>query len=443
MKKRQEIGRGLRLAVDQNGERKYGHEINTLTVMANESYEDFAKALQKEIAEEEDIKFGVIEKHTFANIARKKEDGNYEYLGQKSSEAIWNDLKDKGYIDKDGKVTDGLKRDLKDNKVEVAEEFKESKDKIVSILKKVAGNLNIKDADKREEIELNKGIFLGEDFKKLWDKIKYKTTYSVEFDTDNLIEKCSDEIKRNLRVDKAKLIYEKGLQKISAAGIETKEVVREASVYYGHDYTLPDILTYLQNETNLTRKTLVKILKKSDRLQDFKNNPQKFMDEVSFIIKNKMRHLIVDGIKYEKIGGEEYYSQELFEDRELKGYLNDNMIESEKSVYKYVVYDSTNEKNFAQRFEDNESIKVYAKLPDWFKIDTPLGTYNPDWAVLVDKDEEEKLYFVLETKANILWEALRPSEDAKIRCGEKHFEALGNTVKFKKVDDFNDFIESV
>lgn len=443
MKKRQEIGRGLRLAVDQNGERKYGHEINTLTVMANESYEDFAKALQKEIAEEEGIKFGVIEKHTFANIARKKEDGNYEYLGQKSSETIWSDLKEKGYIDKDGKVTDELKRDLRDNKVQVAEEFKESKDKIVSILKKVAGNLNIKDADKRKEIELNKGIFLGEDFKKLWDKIKYKTTYSVEFDTDNLIEKCSDEIKRNLRVDKAKLIYEKGLQRISAAGVDTKEIARQSLTYEAKDYVIPDILTYLQNETNLTRKTIVEILKKSDRLQDFKNNPQKFMDEVSFIIKNQMRHLIVDGIKYEKIGDEEYYSQELFEDKELKGYLNDNMIKSEKSVYKYIVYDSTNEMNFAQRFEDNESVKVYAKLPDWFKIDTPLGTYNPDWAVLVDKDGEEKLYFVLETKANILWEALRPIEDAKIRCGEKHFEALGNTVEFKKVDDFNNFIESV
>ena len=150
--------------------------------------------------------------------------------------------------------------------------------------------------------------------------------------------------------------------------------------------------------------------------------------------------MIVDGIKYTKIGDEEYYAQELFEKEELTGYLSKNMMESKKSVYEYVVYDSANEESFAASFEDNQSVKLYAKLPNWFTIATPLGTYNPDWVVLIDVDGEEKLYFVLETKGNIMFDALRPTEAAKIKCGQKHFEALGN-VLFKETDNFEDFIE--
>lgn len=151
--------------------------------------------------------------------------------------------------------------------------------------------------------------------------------------------------------------------------------------------------------------------------------------------------MIVDGIRYTKIGEDEYYAQELFETEELTGYLSKNMIESKKSVYEYVVYDSANEESFATSFENNKSVKMYAKLPDWFTIATPLGTYNPDWAVLIDRDGKDKLYFVLETKGNIMFDALRPTENAKIECGIKHFEALGNEVAFVKKDNFNDFIE--
>ncbi len=156
-----------------------------------------------------------------------------------------------------------------------------------------------------------------------------------------------------------------------------------------------------------------------------------------------MRHTIVDGIKYEKIGTEHYYAQELFENEELKGYLNKNMLESQKSVYEYVVYDSDVEAEFAKSFEQSEDIKVYAKLPGWFKIDTPLGSYNPDWAVLVDRDNEEKLYFVVETKGSLLFDMLRPAEQAKIDCGQKHFKALDEKVRFAVADRFETFMDRV
>lgn len=167
------------------------------------------------------------------------------------------------------------------------------------------------------------------------------------------------------------------------------------------------------------------------------------MDTVSEIIKRKMRYLIVDGIKYEKLGDEEYYAQELFEEEELYGYLSKNMLESNKGVYNYVVYDSDVESKFAQAMEHNSRVKLYAKLPGWFTIDTPLGKYNPDWAVFIEKNNEEKLYFVFETKGSIISEDLRAKEEAKIKCGEKHFEALNTSIGFIKTDTFDRVIEEL
>ncbi len=442
MKKRQEIGRGLRIAVNQNGERIHGFHTNTLTVMANESYEDFAKALQSEIEDETGIKFGIVEKHTFANIT-VKQDGEYKYLEQQASEEIWEYLKEKGYIEENGKVTDALKMVVKENKLKLPEEYMQAKEEVVATIKKIAGNLNIKNAQDKKQIKLNKRRYLSPEFKELWDKVKYKTTYSVKFDTEELIEKCSEEVMKSLKVDKAKLVYTKAQIDINAGGTNAEEKDRTAVVIENAMFTLPDIITFLQNETNLTRKTIVEILKRSKRLEEFKNNPQKFMDEVSAIIRRKMRHLIIDGIKYEKLGEDQFYAQELFENEELYGYITKNIIESDKSVYEYVVYDSDVEAEFANKFEINPNVIVYTKLPDWFTIDTPLGLYNPDWAVLINKEGEEKLYFVLETKGSILADELRLRENSKIACSYKHFEALGNDVDFKPVDDFNSFIENI
>jgi len=443
MSKRQKIGRGLRICVNQDGERVHGFDVNTLTVMANESYEDFARTLQKEIEDEEGIKFGVIEKHTFANIVTKTDDNESIYLGEKKSIALYNHLKEKGYVDNKGKVTDALKRDLKNDAVYVPEEYKDCEQQVIGTIKKLAGSLNIKNADDRKKVELNKMRYLSPEFKELWDNIKYKTTFRVEYDTDELIRICSQEMMENLRVDKAKLLYPKANVDVDRGGTMTEESDRTAINVDDMHYVLPDIITYLQNETKLTRKTIVEILVQSKRLGDFKNNPQKFMDETSDIIKRKMRHLIVDGIKYEKLGDDDIYAQELFDNKELYGYLHKNMIESDKSVYDHVIYDSDNEEAFARKLEANRRIKVYTKLPGWFVIDTPLGGYNPDWAVFVEKDGEEKLYFVIETKGNIVEEELRGREYDKIRCGHKHFEAIATDAQFTECDSFENFIESI
>ena len=204
----------------------------------------------------------------------------------------------------------------------------------------------------------------------------------------------------------------------------------------------PDIVSFLQNETNLTRRSLVEILRQSGRLDDFKRNPNMFIERVTEIIKKRMQHFIVDGIKYHRIGDEVFYGQELFKDEELFGYISgrsENMLAAGKAVYDHVVYDSDVEREFAGRLEQSEDVKVYAKLPAWFKIETPLGTYNPDWAVLVERDDVQRLYFIAETKGSLFTDALRPVEEAKIKCGRAHFEALETGVAFTVANNYDSF----
>ena len=441
IKKRQEIGRGLRICVNQDGERVHGFEVNTLTVMANESYETFAEQLQQEIEREEGVKFGVVEEHFFANILVPIDDHNNAYLGVDASKKLWDHLKTTGYIDARGKVQDSLKTALKNGELQLPEEFKAHTHQIATALKNVSGDLNIKNRARRNKVSLNKAVFLSPEFKELWDRIKYKTTFRVDFDVDALATKCAEEMKANMEGGKARIIYRKAKTKIDRGGVHVKQVRETVSVYESRAFELPDLITYLQNETNLTRRTIVKIINDSGRLEAFKSNPQKFIERVSGIIQRQMRLFVADGIKYHKIGDDHFYAQELFSDNELFGYLQKNMVESKKSVFDHVVYDSDVERRFAAALERSDDITLYAKLPGWFKIDTPLGTYNPDWAVLVEADGKEKLYFVVETKGTDYISELPSNQSKKYKCGEAHFKALNEDVKVTLVKDFGSFSE--
>ena len=217
------------------------------------------------------------------------------------------------------------------------------------------------------------------------------------------------------------------------------DATQQSYTYEATDFAPPDIVSFLQNETNLTRRSIVEILRRSGKLEHFKRNPQKFIEQAAAIIQHQMRLFIVDGIKYRKIGDEEYYAQELFETEELYGYLTKNMLESQKSVFSHIVYDSDVEAEFARSFELSEDVKVYAKLPGWFKIETPLGSYNPDWAVLVERDGKSRLYFVVESKGSLFTDALRPTEQAKIDCGKAHFRALDTDVHFRVSNSYQAF----
>lgn len=443
MRKRQEIGRGLRIAVDQQGNRVHGFDVNRLTVMANESYEDFARQLQKEIEDDEGIRFGMVERHLFANVVISADGEKPEYLGVEASAQLCEHLQKLGYVDQRGKVQDSLRKALNEGTVDIPPAMAPQASQILAALKKVAGRLNIQDADKRKKVTLNKKIYMGEEFRQLWDRIKYKTTFRVDFDSAELIAKCVREIASMPSVGKARFVFRRGRAVMDRGGVQMDEVESSTHVYDAHEHELPDIVSYLEEQTRLTRKSIVEILLQSQRLDDFKNNPQKFSENVAQIITRVMRMFIVDGIKYEKIGDSYYYAQELFEEKELSAYLNANMLESVKSVYEQVVYDSDVEYQFARQFEASGQVKVYAKLPDWFTIPTPLGNYNPDWAVLVELDGQEKLYFVVESKGSMFADAIRPTEQAKIDCGKKHFEALDTGIEFTKADTFDNFMSQV
>ena len=245
------------------------------------------------------------------------------------------------------------------------------------------------------------------------------------------------------RIETVRIISRKdGISSLDRiTGIQGSILSERFEDYVAVQHTLPDIITELQNRTNLTRRRIVEILTGGKRLEDFKNNPQKFIEEVTKIIQREMKLLLGDGVKYHKINDESYYAAELFQNEELLAYLNDNAVLSEKSPFDYVIYDSDIEAGFAKRFESDENVKVYIKLPSWFKIETPVGNYNPDWAAVINKDGEEKLYFVLETKGTDVEAFLRPEELAKIQFARKHFEAINAEIVFEGPEnDVNDFM---
>lgn len=440
--RRQTIGRGLRLCVNQKGERLRGFEINTLTVIATESYEQFAENLQRDIEKDTGIQFGVVHDHEFAAIPVTSDSGEVSPFGFEASKTLWGHLQAQGYISDKGKVQDSLKTALKNGNLQLPAEFEAQRHQIVAVLKKLSGKLEVKNADDRKSIAVRKSVLLSPEFKALWDRIKHKTTYRVQFDNEKLIERCIDALDNAPPVSKTRLQWKKAGMAIGKAGVDASLLsVSEPIALYEADIELPDVLTELQDRTQLTRKTIARILTESTRLNDFKRNPQQFIELASDAINRCKRLALVDGIKYQRLGDEHYYAQEQFESEELSGYLQNLVLNTEKSVYEHVVYDSAVERDFAESLEKNEAVKVYAKLPGWFKVPTPLGTYNPDWAVLVTLYGLERLYFVVETKGGLFEDELRDRESGKIKCGAAHFTALtteGKTARYvvaRNIDD--------
>lgn len=444
IKKRQEIGRGLRLAVNQDGERQHGFDINTLTVIANESYDVFCNTLQKEYEDDAGIRFGYIEEHSFTNIIIVK-DNQEKRLGIEASKAIVQSFKESEYIAKDGKVLEKLKKALDHNLLEVPIEYADHKEKIIARTKKTIEGVKIKKAKEKEDVTLNKERFLSPEFKELWDKIKYKTVYQVDFSSEKLIEKCLVEIEKTLTKTQRRISQLNALVGIKQGGIVAKETssAREYNLSMVELDKLPDIVTNLQNATDLTRRTIIDILIRSNTLDAFELNPQIYMQEMADIINSVKENFIVDGIKYSKARSKSYYAQELFKDEKISGYLNDNLLTSEKGVYDYVVYDSTVEREFAEKLETNKNVLVYVKLPSWFKIPTPLGSYNPDWAILINDAGKEKFYFVTETKSTLRTAGYRTAEEKKIDCGVEHFKAVGEDVEYIVATTFDDVLNKV
>ena len=441
--RRQAIGRGLRLCVNQQGERQQGFELNTLTVIARESYEEFAENLQREMEQETGIQFGVVSRDYFAGLPWQDDRDPGAVLGVELSETLWHHLNIQGYLDANGKIEDALRVALADDSLKLSAEFEPLRAAILARLRQADRRIEIKKAEERRPVRPNPKVLDSPAFRELWARIQDKTTYQVRFDGADLIENCAAALREAPHLSPARLQWQTARLDLGPAGV-SGQIQEEGAILTlaADNLELPDLLAQLQDLTGLTRRAVCSILTASGRLDDFHTNPQRFIQMAAEIINRCKGRELVDGIKYQRLGAEHYYAQELFRREELVAYLK-NTVPAAKSVYDRVIYDSDRERAFAKRLERNSAVKVYAKLPGWFRVPTPLGSYNPDWAVLVEQDGGERLYFVAETKGSLNPDALRPTEAAKIECGKAHFAALqvhNPPAVYKVVSDLDDLL---
>ncbi|MBN1969179.1 MAG: DEAD/DEAH box helicase family protein [Candidatus Delongbacteria bacterium] len=431
IKKRQEIGRGLRLAVDEFGNRieEYSERnINKLTVMVNESYEEFTEGLQKEY-EDAGIKFGVVESDTFTHLPSKFK----ESIGGENSIAIYSFLKENDYLDNKDRLNDKWRKDIQDKTFELPEDLKADQDVIINKLTKLAKTLEIKDGHAKTTIRRNDKIIASPEFLALWNRIKHKTRYEFKIDRDELIRKGVESLK-DLDIDSLNIIARKSNIKIENEGIDTgeKQITGRTAI---RKTQFPNVLIELQNSTNYSRNDLAKILSISGKLQEIKKNPERFLIEVSKRLNHAMHEYVMNEecIRYIKLGDKDCYVQENIFEKEIEVFDKYIVETRNKSVYSSFEYDSEVEKRFAESLENDRNVVLYTKLPKEFKIDTPIGFYNPDWALVYKDNNEYKVYFVIETKGTKDEFGRTGKENYKINCAELHFEALNKNREDKVV----------
>ena len=426
--KRQKIGRGLRLCVNQDGERCCDEDANVLTVVANESYEDFAGGLQKELADV-GIRFGMLTAESFASIVVERADGGEDRLGYEGSARVFEGLAAAGLVDAKGNVTPELKQAAEVGEVPVPEGMGEAAPAVAAVILHKAQKLQIRDKAKEVEVRLEKDVSLDPAFQELWERIRKRTRFEVDVDSDELVRAACEEIAKMPKVKAPDIISTRAGVSVDDSGVGAEatdsSVVRTAATRV---YDLPDPIGELVDVVGLTRATVKRILEECGRFDEFSQNPALFLAQVAAKINRAKAAAIARGIKYTKLPADEWYTMKDLEPGDLRAYVGQNAWAPlhHKSLYSYVVYDSsTVEKPFAVDLDQAEEVKVFAKLPSRFKIDTPLGSYNPDWAYVREVEGERRVYFVTETKGggnNGI--NTRPAEAAKIRCARKHFEAL-------------------
>ena len=435
---RQKVGRGLRLCVNQDGERVEDKNINILHVMANESFSEFAETLQREIEDDTGMKFGVLQLDLFAGMVYE-DNGIEKKLSYDDAQELLTHFEKKGYINSAGKIKDTMKNAVKTGTLDLPKKFEAARKRFEQIISKADKKPPIRDASRDVVVRLKKQVTESPEFLELWQRIKQKTVYRVNIDTDKLIENCIKALQDMPVIPKARIISQTADIRIEKAGVSHVERGMRTTDIADSYQSLPDIITAISDATLLTPTTVNAILVQSGRLKDFLNNPEAFLEKAIELIRNNRHALAIDGISYIKLDGKEYYVQEIFDSSELIANLDHNAVAVNHSVYDYIVYDSSSvEKPFALALDNDPDVKMFFKIPDRFKIDTPIGTYNPDWAVHLTKNGEEKLYFILETKGSDNFLDLRTREQLKIHCGKRHFEALDSGIEMQVATSWSD-----
>jgi type III restriction enzyme len=431
VERRQTIGRGLRLPVMQT---EHGYErvsdrgIASLTVIANESYQAFAKSLQNEY-KASGIQIGKVRVNEFARIPALNDDGIYSEakLGFAKSQIIFDHLTSSGFL-ADGQVTSKFIPDSIGFTLSLPADLDRYEAHVVDLMRSASLERFVKPKSKRQNRVLNKAVYLSPEFEAFWESITRRSTYRVSINRDSLADSIVKSIHAAPPIPPLRVEVTKAGIKVVRGGARSEELGSRSAILQGN-YGLPDIVSELQNATSLTRWSIVDILLRSDRLAEFLGNPNDFISMAKRVIQAELAKLVVDGIQYERIAGSLYELRELQKDgEEEKDRFLDQMYQvknSEKSDFDYVVFDSEVERQFAEKLDSREDVKFFMKLPAKFKIPTPVGDYNPDWAIIKQVDGEDRLYMIRETKSTLDELKLRPTEAAKIASARQHFKAIG------------------
>lgn len=461
-KKRQEVGRGMRLCVNQKGERQdadvlgdHVFDTNILTVIASESYDDFAKKLQTEMAEACADRPIVITAHLFEGRSYTMADGTNGKFDINQARVIYNALIRKDYVDDNGALTAQYFEDKRNDRLDF-EKANDWREGIIAALDTVFDPAAVRPENGRKPklAKLQKDNFAKKEFQNLWKRINRRTYYQVSFETSGLVKKAIEELDEKLRVTEIRIVVEGGSmdeirdkESLEAGVAMNQGDVRTIHVTeaVGKEVTY-DLIGQLVTATGLTRKTIVEILKgiKPETFSMFKMNPEEFIIKTGLIINDCKALAVIQSITYEKLNDE--FSTDIFTVDALRGKLGINAIESKKSLYDLVVLDSMGvEKNFAESLEREDDVVVYTKLPRGFYINTPMGKYNPDWAVAFREGSVKHVYFVAETKGNDLQGShLRGIEGSKIACARKHFAAISeNGYIYDVVTDYQALYDAV
>ncbi len=461
VRKRQEVGRGLRLCVNEDGDRmdmgvlgNEVHNINVLTVIASESYDSFAKGLQSEIAEAVAYRPKTVTADLFKGREISDDKGNTQVIDDDFAQAIYEDMISNGYI-KRGQLTDKYYEDKANNEIKVAEEVADSAAAVIEIIESIYDEKTIQPEDARKnnvELKVDDKKLAMPEFKALWEKINSKSVYVVDFETNELIQNAINTLNSKLRVQKifykiesgsmegidSKEALEKGeAMKKNESATETRTITANKSVKY-------DLVGKLVAETGLTRKDIVRIMTGIEPavFEQYKYNPEEFILKSAQLINEQKATAIIEHITYHAL--DDHYGTEVFTEPTIKGKLNVNAMKAQKHLYDHIVYDSTNEHDFATELDTNKAVAVYVKLPNGFYISTPVGKYNPDWAIAFYEGEVKHIYFIAETKGSMSSMQLRDIEKGKIHCAKEHFKAISSdNVVYDVVDSYQSLLNIV
>ena len=464
VRKRQEVGRGLRLCVNQDGERMDAnvlgndvHNINVLTVIASESYDSFARGLQSEMAEAVADRPRAVTVDLFKGKVLRDTSGNEQVVDDTLAQAICYDLIINGYVDRKGALTDKFFEDKANNQVKIAEEAVDCADSVLEILDSVYNDRAMKPENARSnnvELQVDPDKLAMPEFKALWSRINSKSVYVVDFDTQELIQKAIQSLDKNLRVSKIYFKVESG----SMEEVKSKESLLEGSSFskkksemYSQDKQVRansavkyDLVGKLVEETSLTRKAVIAILTGIQPVvfNQFRENPEEFIIKASSLINDQKATAIIQHITYHIL--DDRYDTDVFTEPTLKGRLGTNAMKADKHLYDHILYDSTNERDFAKDLDVDSHVAVYVKLPDGFYISTPVGRYNPDWAIAFYEGKVKHIYFVAETKGSMRSMQLRGIEEAKIHCAREHFKAISSgDVVYDVIDGYQALLDKV